>query len=491
MWVAILLVRLALALVFVIAGIAKLLDLSGSRQALTDFGVPRFLARWLGTVLPIAEVAIGFSILSGIWTQWGAVAGLLLLFVFIAAISINLLLGRRPHCHCFGQLHSEALSPSTLMRNLVLALLAALLVWQGKQSPPANLAIWIVNFSLPQFLAAIGLFALVLLGANIALLWQVILQQGRMLVRIEGIGNSLQGVQPHAAIARKTSAAPGLVVGTVAPDFQLPDLDGQLVASKTFLALARPTLLLFTNPQCGPCQALFAEIGSWQRDLRNLITVVVVSEGSVEENRTKSSTHGVSQILLQKKREVAESYQAWGTPAAVIVRPDGRIGSAVANGADAIRSLVPPRPSNLNAVAHPPDVRIGESPPATTLLDLRGQNISLDRFRNREVLLLFWNPNCGFCQRMLPELRKRDVGVTTKLPELVVVSSGTKQEGEAMGLQTSVLLDPQTKLGHALGAHGTPMAVLLDTEGRVASQPVAGGNAILELLDKRYAAFAA
>jgi methylamine dehydrogenase accessory protein MauD len=491
MWVAILIFRLALALVFVIAGVAKLLDLSGSRQALTDFGVPRFLASWFGTVLPMVEVAIGLAILSGVWTHWGSIAGLLLLLIFIAAISINLLLGRRPHCHCFGQLHSEALSPSTLMRNLILAILAALLVWQGRQNPPADFVSWIVHFSRPQLLIAIGLLALILLGANVALLWQVILQQGRMLVRIEGIANSLPGVQPLAPTPRKTSPAPGLAVGTAAPDFRLPDLDGQLVALNTLLALARPTLLLFTNPKCGPCQALLAEIASWQRELRNLITVVVVSEGSVEENRTKSSAHGVSQILLQKKREVAESYQAWGTPAAVILRPDGRIGSALANGADAIRSLVPPRPSNLNAVAHPPDVRIGESPPATTLLDLRGQNISLDRFRDREVLLLFWNPNCGFCQRMLPELRKRDAGVTMKLPELVVVSSGTKQEGEAMGLQISVLLDPQTKLGHALGAHGTPMAVLLDTEGRVASQPVAGADAILELLDKRYAAFAA
>ena len=40
----VLLVRVVLALIFVVAGLAKLADLIGSRQALCDFGEPAFLA---------------------------------------------------------------------------------------------------------------------------------------------------------------------------------------------------------------------------------------------------------------------------------------------------------------------------------------------------------------------------------------------------------------------------------------------------------------
>jgi hypothetical protein len=48
----------------------------------------------------------------------------------------------------------------------------------------------------------------------------------------------------------------------------------------------------------------------------------------------------MTHVLLQQDREVAELYQVYGTPGAVLVRPDGIIGSPLAQGADAIRALV-------------------------------------------------------------------------------------------------------------------------------------------------------
>jgi hypothetical protein len=44
-----------------------------------------------------------------------------------------------------------------------------------------------------------------------------------------------------------------------------------------------------------------------------------------------------------------------------------------------------------------------------------------------------------------------------------------------------VLLDEQYAAGGAFGAAGTPMAVLLDAEGRVASPIAAGVEAVLAL----------
>jgi uncharacterized membrane protein YphA (DoxX/SURF4 family) len=52
--------RLLLALVFAVAGVAKLADREGSRRAIVDFGVPSALAAPLG-LLSLAELAVAAS----------------------------------------------------------------------------------------------------------------------------------------------------------------------------------------------------------------------------------------------------------------------------------------------------------------------------------------------------------------------------------------------------------------------------------------------
>ena len=50
-------------------------------------------------------------------------------------------------------------------------------------------------------------------------------------------------------------------------------------------------------------------------------------------------------------------------------------------------------------------VPVGEPAPGFSLPDLSGQTVSLSDFRGDETLVLFWRPGCGFCQRMLPDLK--------------------------------------------------------------------------------------
>src|SRR5918997_3363420 len=123
--------RLLLAVVFVAAGVAKLADREGSRRAIADFGVPVALAAPLGTLLPLAELAVAAALIPTATVLWGALGALALLLLFVAGIGANLARGRRPDCHCFGQLHSTPVGWSTLARNGVLAVVAALLVWRG------------------------------------------------------------------------------------------------------------------------------------------------------------------------------------------------------------------------------------------------------------------------------------------------------------------------------------------------------------------------
>src|SRR2546425_9677417 len=130
MSVVLLLARLLLATVFAVAGIAKLLDRAGSRKSAGDFGVPTFLAKPLAFVLPLVELACSVALLRGRWAWFGASGALAMLSVFIAAIAVSLARGRKPDCHCFGQLHSAPIGWTTLSRNAVLAGLAALVVWR-------------------------------------------------------------------------------------------------------------------------------------------------------------------------------------------------------------------------------------------------------------------------------------------------------------------------------------------------------------------------
>jgi hypothetical protein len=60
----------------------------------------------------------------------------------------------------------------------------------------------------------------------------------------------------------------------------------------------------------------------------------------LDANRPKSAELGLAHILIQEDAEVAEKYQAFGTPTAVLVHPDGTIGSPLAAGADAIATLL-------------------------------------------------------------------------------------------------------------------------------------------------------
>jgi hypothetical protein len=55
---------------------------------------------------------------------------------------------------------------------------------------------------------------------------------------------------------------------------------------------------------------------------------------------------------------------------------------------------------------------------------------------------------------------------------LVIVSTGSKEANEALGLRSPILLDPDHETMAAFGANGTPMAVLVNTDGNVGSEPL-------------------
>src|SRR5262245_5025911 len=96
----ILLVQVTLSFVFGLAGVTKLLDRSGTRQAVKNFGAPEGSVPALSRILPFAELAIAALLLFQSTAFYSAISALLLLTVFIVVIAMNIAKGQAPECHC-------------------------------------------------------------------------------------------------------------------------------------------------------------------------------------------------------------------------------------------------------------------------------------------------------------------------------------------------------------------------------------------------------
>jgi hypothetical protein len=83
---------------------------------------------------------------------------------------------------------------------------------------------------------------------------------------------------------------------------------------------------------------------------------------------------------------------------------------------------------------------------------------------------------------MLPNLKEWQADPPEEAPKILVISGGTKEANEAMVLSSPVMLDQDFIAGRAFGAAGTPSAVLMDAEGRIASEMSVGAPAVLELM---------
>lgn len=244
----------------------------------------------------------------------------------------------RPDSHCFGQLHSKPIGPATVVRNTVLLLLAIGVAAYPAPSWTSGLAGIGAIAGLEAVIIATILLLTALVAAEGWMLLNLARQQGRLLLRLDAIESQLNG---KTAPANKQSSPPlGLRVGTPAPPFELPSLDGPTVSLDELRGPGRPVLLVSTDPGCGPCASLLPELAEWQRLHAGALTVAVLTRGSVEANHRKIGSLGVSRVLLQKRQEVSEQYQTLATPSAVLVDADGRIAAPVAGGADDIRRLV-------------------------------------------------------------------------------------------------------------------------------------------------------
>lgn len=319
-----LIARVVLALVFLIAGGAKLADLRGTRKALREFGLPARAVAPTSIALPLAELAIGGALIATTTARAASLGAVVLLLTFALVIGRAVARGERPDCHCFGALHSAPAGWRALLRNLLLASVAVAVVAAGPGRSVSH-ALEGVN---PWIAGGVTLLVIVL-ATQAWFSYHLFRQNGRLLGRIEalegtGTGSVSGGLPPHAA----------------APRFELPDVTGRRRSLDELLAPGMPLALAFLDPDCGACQPLVPRLAELRAERSGELELALVTRGGASDTRQRINGHAFDAVLLQEHREIAEAYRVNGVPSAVIITPEGRIGSQMAVGQPAIEQLL-------------------------------------------------------------------------------------------------------------------------------------------------------
>jgi peroxiredoxin len=128
----------------------------------------------------------------------------------------------------------------------------------------------------------------------------------------------------------------GLEAGTRAPEFTLPQVDGEEFSLTQYRG--QNVLLVFSDPACGPCQQLAQKLENLHR--RGEVRVLMISRGDREANRQKIAEYGLTfPVVLQKHWEISRDYAIFATPVGYLIDEKGILVTGVAMGAEAILNL--------------------------------------------------------------------------------------------------------------------------------------------------------
>ena len=194
---------------------------------------------------------------------------------------------------------------------------------------------------------AVATLAVALLVFACWFAFQLLQQNGRMLARIDTLeqmvaalidrANASAAQAPDPSLAKSRIKRDGLDPGTEAPDFRLARLGGGELSLQEFRG--RPLLLVFSDPDCAPCNILAPQLE--RRSLATDVRVLMVSRGDERANETKRREHRLSfPIVLQRSWEISKLYAMFATPIAYLIDARGVVAAPVAKGPDAILGLL-------------------------------------------------------------------------------------------------------------------------------------------------------
>ena len=185
-------------------------------------------------------------------------------------------------------------------------------------------------------LAGLLLGLILVIGwAVLYLLYQVIKQQGRLLLTLDGIEEQLGALAPQG----RPAAPAGLPVGEPFPSFKLPNLDGHEVVLEDFLG--KRVLLVNWSSNCGFCVRIAPELASLRQAFQtHNVELALACSGDADANRKLAAKHGLEgAVLLLQDAPAIKPFHSFGTPVAYLLDEDGRVAKAIAVGADRVPVL--------------------------------------------------------------------------------------------------------------------------------------------------------
>ena len=298
---ALLSARVVLAVIFSVAAVAKLADRDGFRRALRAFRVPRRLVRPLALFVPTAELAVAAGLVTTQLAWSAALAALALLLLFSAAIGAGLGLDYSLECRCFGQLGEARLRWRALLRNLVLAGLAAFVVVSHRGGEASSAPAWI--------------------GPHTDEL-------------TVGLAVSLALTAASFLVRRRGRHRPA--VGEPAPVRLFRTIDGDTIDVQP--TVGGGTLLVFWDATCTACEQMLPHLSSLDSARGPEISrVIVVSSDTAETIRGAGLALPVAR---DEGHVLARAFRIPGKPAAVLLDSQGRIASDVILGTASIVAAV-------------------------------------------------------------------------------------------------------------------------------------------------------
>jgi len=131
-----------------------------------------------------------------------------------------------------------------------------------------------------------------------------------------------------------------------------------------------------------------------------------------------------------------------------------------------------------------PRLEVGAPIGPFALPDLTAATVALEDLESRRILLVHWDPGCGFCDQIAAPLAALEDDLARHGTELVLVSHRSAEENrrcaDKAGLSCRILLQEQTRMD-AFKTMGTPVAYLVDERRRVTAPEAVGAEAVLEL----------
>ena len=122
------LIRIALGVTFVSAGILKILDPAAFASAVANYRLlPHELINIFAILLPWVELVAGLGVLSGIWLRPAALILAFMTGIFVLAVTSALARGLNIECGCFGKIGGGKVGMQNLAISFVLFCIAAVL----------------------------------------------------------------------------------------------------------------------------------------------------------------------------------------------------------------------------------------------------------------------------------------------------------------------------------------------------------------------------